>query len=81
MVDWDVIYAIVEQAIDEGELPEDIYRGEYGELMTDLKVAEVGFMSLAIDLNGDPLPGAEPWDERIIREHPELLAGDTRLLA
>ena len=76
-VDWDVIYAIVNQAIDEGELPEDIYRGEYGEIMTDLKAVEVGFMSIAVDLNGDPLPGVEPWEERIIREHPEPLEENT----
>ena len=64
-VDWDAIYAIVEQAIDEGELPEDVYRGEYGEAMTELKVVEVGFMSLVIGLNGDPLPDAELWEKRL----------------
>lgn len=65
VVDWPAFEAIVNQAIAEGELDQEIYRGEFGEVMTGMKVVEVAFMSLAVDLNGDPLPGQVPWEERV----------------
>lgn len=63
-VDWPAIEAIVNQAIEEGELDKAVYRGEFGEVMTGLKVIQVAFWSLAIDARGEPLPGVKTWEER-----------------
>ena len=66
VVDWDAIGFIVNSAIEEGELNPQVYaRPPYGEVMTDLKICEVAFMSLAIDIDGDPLPGQLTWEERL----------------
>jgi hypothetical protein len=40
------------------------YEGEIGEVMDDLILIEWAFYSLAIDKNGDPIPGMATWDER-----------------
>jgi hypothetical protein len=64
LVDWESIEAIVHQAIADGELPEAYQDPMFGEIMTDLKIIEVGFMSLEINLNGEPKPGKLPWVER-----------------
>lgn len=64
-VDWETVEAIVNQAIDEGELDAGLYRGEFGEVMTVMKVIEVAFMSLAIGRNGEPLQGVKTWEERL----------------
>ncbi len=60
-VDWEAVEAIVNQAIDEGKLEQGLYRGEFGEVMTVMKVVEVAFMSLAINQKGEPLPGVKTW--------------------
>lgn len=64
-VDWEAVETIVNQAIDEGELDPGLYRGEFGEVMTVMKVVEVAFMSLAIGRDGEPLPGVKTWEERL----------------
>lgn len=66
--DWEAIEHIVEAAIDAGELDPEVYRGEFGEIMTLIKETEVGFTSLAIDIHGDPLPGVLTWIERSAAE-------------
>lgn len=42
----------------------DQYEGEVGEIMNGLMLIDYAFHSLAIDLNGDPLPGWKTWYER-----------------
>ena len=67
-VDWQMVRSIVNHAIDDGGLPASIYRGRYGEVTTMMKIIEVAFYSLEIDLNGDPLPGKKPWAEGVLEE-------------
>ena len=40
------------------------YPPEFAEIMVDLALIDLAFDALAIDLNGDPLPGIPPWEER-----------------
>jgi len=64
-VDWDAIEYIVRESVEAGKLAPAIYKGEFGDIMTEIKMIEVGFMSLEIDLNGDPIPGKLPWAETV----------------
>jgi hypothetical protein len=58
--DWETLERSIEQ---EGELEQ--YKGvEFYEIMLSLALVDWAFHSLAIDNNGDPLPGVPTWGER-----------------
>lgn len=49
--------------------------GETGEIMDSLTLIEQAFWSLAIKLNGDPIPGMPTWEERIAMHQKLIDAG------
>lgn len=62
--EWETIGAIVQAAIEDGELDQTIYCDPgTGDTMREIKVIEIAFESLAIDLDGNPLPGVPTWEE------------------
>lgn len=72
LVNWDAIEGIVLMSIEDGELDQAIYRGPFGEEITTMKIIEVAFYSLAIDLKGNPLPGEKTWEEIFAARHPQI---------
>jgi hypothetical protein len=65
--DWEGLAAVIEKEIAEGTgdlKKEDFPEGEIGQVMRELTLIEFAFLSLAIDKNGDPLPGRKTWIER-----------------
>lgn len=56
---WERLGAV---ALAGGELGK--HEGEEGRILDDMRIIDWAFHSLAIDKNGDPLPGVLTWEER-----------------
>lgn len=63
--DWETIKIMVQGAIDDGHLDRRDYDGPNGQELRMAKIVEIGFLSLEIDLSGNPNPGKLPWEEQI----------------
>lgn len=60
--DWEGLQKAIERAKREGKL--ERYEGVIGEIMDALTLIEWAFWSLAVDEEGNPLPGVPTWEER-----------------